>query len=201
MAHWIIEDKGFGGSWYECSECHASYCDLYDNAAGGERCPKCSADMDLDSNEYVDEKEKVSNKLQKLADAIGKITIPNFNIKPFDVSAFEGHIQDAKERDERIHRLEMTSGMTLDDILEKFAAGYVLVPTRMVGAKFDEELCKRHGEDSIDVLRYYPRIFDMRDLQKQGIVKLNFTDDIEINFDEKMGERSDSMLNEEKPED
>lgn len=199
MAHWIIEDKGFGGSWYECSECHASYCDLYDNAAGGEKCPKCSADMDLDSNEYVDEKEKVSNSLRKIADAMDKLMIPRLDIKPFNVSAFEGHIQAAKERDEKIHKLEMVSGMTLDDILAKFAAGYVLVPTRMVGAKFDEELCKRHADDSIDALRF-AYLIDEPLLNKKAIAKLIFEDDVEIDFDKKMGERSDDMLSEEKPE-
>ena len=115
------------------------------------------------------------------------------------ISHPKGDIKSIKERDEKIHRLEMASGMTLDDILEKFAAGYVLVPTRMVGAKFDEELCKRHADDSIDVLRF-AYLIDEPLLNKKAIAKLIFENDIEIDFDEKVGERSDSMLNEEKME-
>ena len=84
----------------------------------------------------------------------------------------------------KINTLEIVSGMSLDDILEKFAAGWVMVPTMPNGYFFDDELVKRHRDDSVDVLRYYPILSDPL-LRTDAIVKLKFEDDIKIDFDEK----------------
>lgn len=53
MAHWIIDDHGFGGTYYKCSHCGAFYWDILDNACGGETCPRCGSPIDEDSNVYM----------------------------------------------------------------------------------------------------------------------------------------------------
>ena len=181
MAHWIIEDKGFGGQVYTCSYCRNSWNDLYHPTVGQwDICPWCHEKID----DEVDV-AKLENALKKIADAASKIKIHKLDIKPFDVSAFEGLIEAAKDRDEKLHKLEQVSGMTLDDILAKFAAGWVMVPTMPKGYFFDEEICKRHRDDSVDVLRYYPPILSDTLLRTDAIVKFKFEDDTAIDFDEK----------------
>lgn len=182
MAHWIVADKGFGGVYYTCSNCKESWWDIYEQGMSTwEKCPNCGEELEEDHEEYVEE-----SPLDKLKKAVSNIT--NVNIYK-SYGYLEG----------KVTTLEKLTGMTLDDILAKFAAGYVLVPTRMVGAKFDEELCKRHADDSIDAFRF-AYLIDEPLLNKKTIAKLIFEDNVEIDFDEKMGERSDGMLNEEKQE-
>lgn len=43
MAHWIIEDKGFGGTDYQCSACKDIWNDLFhkDISSITECCPGC----------------------------------------------------------------------------------------------------------------------------------------------------------------
>ena len=53
MAHWIIDDHGFGGTFYTCSECGKLYWDIHDDGGGGEECPYCSSSMDTDANVYM----------------------------------------------------------------------------------------------------------------------------------------------------
>ena len=53
--HWIIEDKGFGGMYIECSVCGARWCDLFEKNIphADDPCPVCGTQMDEDAKEYI----------------------------------------------------------------------------------------------------------------------------------------------------
>ena len=51
MAHWKIDFHGFGGTYYTCSECGASFWDILDQY-DDEHCPECGEPMDEDAAEY-----------------------------------------------------------------------------------------------------------------------------------------------------
>lgn len=53
MAHWIIDDHGFGGMFYTCSKCGATYCDIFNDVGGEERCPDCNSLINDDENVYM----------------------------------------------------------------------------------------------------------------------------------------------------
>lgn len=53
MAHWIIDDHGFGGSYYRCSECGDVSWDILDKDCGGDFCPSCGEPMDEDKTVYM----------------------------------------------------------------------------------------------------------------------------------------------------
>ena len=55
VPHWIIEDKGFGGMYIECSVCGARWHDLFDKKIpySDDPCPVCGAIMDEDATEYI----------------------------------------------------------------------------------------------------------------------------------------------------
>lgn len=57
MAHWIIEDKGFGGVVYRCSNCRESWNDYYSKFPK-DYCRCCGEDIDEDANEYIEELKK-----------------------------------------------------------------------------------------------------------------------------------------------
>ena len=62
MAHWIIEDRGFAGQWYKCSECGKIHNDLYSiDVSDYDCCPDCGAAID-EENEYVEEKSENKTK-------------------------------------------------------------------------------------------------------------------------------------------
>ena len=52
MAHWIIDDHGFGGSYYVCSNCNQGYWDILDDI-NHESCPNCNSPMDEDATVYM----------------------------------------------------------------------------------------------------------------------------------------------------
>ena len=52
MAHYIIDDRGFGGTWYKCSNCGESFWDILEHVDLYE-CPACGEEIDPDENEYV----------------------------------------------------------------------------------------------------------------------------------------------------
>ena len=54
MAHWIIEDRGFAGSYYKCSNCKSTFNDLYHDV--DDYCPNCGDTINEDENEYTDDK-------------------------------------------------------------------------------------------------------------------------------------------------
>ena len=53
MAHWIIDDYGFGGTFYKCSECGKLYWDVHEDVNGEDKCPNCNSSMDEDANVYM----------------------------------------------------------------------------------------------------------------------------------------------------
>lgn len=59
MAHWIVDDRGFGGVYYTCSKCGSVWNDLFGNREK-DNCRFCGAVMDeeADCGEYVEVKRK-----------------------------------------------------------------------------------------------------------------------------------------------
>ena len=53
MAHWIIDDWGFGGSYYKCSHCGESWWDILDDINMEDYCPNCGEPINDDDNEYL----------------------------------------------------------------------------------------------------------------------------------------------------
>ena len=51
MAHYIIDDRGFGGMFYKCSNCGTIFYDVIDEIDLFE-CPACRVAIDPDENEY-----------------------------------------------------------------------------------------------------------------------------------------------------
>ena len=123
MAHWIIDDKGFGGRIHTCSNCREVWNDLFHPIGTWEKCPSCHKEIDRYKDEYVEKKP-----IDKLANAMKK-----FN-----------YIQNMQRMDESIHELEMVSGMSLEELIEKFAAGWTL---KGPDYKFDMTLLQCRGVD------------------------------------------------------
>ena len=53
MAHWIIDDHGFGGTYYTCSACGESYWDIFDTVIGEDCCPNCKTPINEEENIYM----------------------------------------------------------------------------------------------------------------------------------------------------
>lgn len=72
MAHWIIEDKGFGGTDYQCSECGNIWNDLFykGSLSMAERCPGCEASFNEDEIEYVEQTKNDEQPMYYYEDAI-----------------------------------------------------------------------------------------------------------------------------------
>lgn len=50
MAHWIIDDRGFGGLFYSCSNCKSMFSDLdRDDPGMWDKCEYCGAELDEDA--------------------------------------------------------------------------------------------------------------------------------------------------------
>ena len=54
MAHWIIDFRGFGGTFYTCSKCGKTYWDIAQYVGCEEQCPNCGTPINDDENEYVE---------------------------------------------------------------------------------------------------------------------------------------------------
>ena len=102
MAHWIIEDRGFGGQYYRCSECRESWCDIYTNVSREDKCPNCGASINDDDNVYLDR-------------------------NPFRTtySTVSSTIRKYDELDTKLFQL---TGYSIEQLVELFAAGYTLEP-------------------------------------------------------------------------
>ena len=57
MAYWIVEDHGFGGQYYMCSNCRNVWIDIYEDIPE-DACPKCGNPIDEDKTEYIDKPKK-----------------------------------------------------------------------------------------------------------------------------------------------
>ena len=110
MAHWIIEDHGFGGQYYRCSECGEGWCDIYDDVCGEEKCPNCGAPINEDETEYLEKSEK-------------KEFTTNFMGK-----FIESGLPSLGKYIEKESKLIQVSGFDIDKLIELFAAGYSLQP-------------------------------------------------------------------------
>lgn len=64
MAHWIIDDQGFGGCYYRCSDCGANFNDICHDVSSIGPCPSCGAPIDTDENEYI-ETTRAPNKMKR----------------------------------------------------------------------------------------------------------------------------------------
>ena len=106
MAHWIIEDHGFGGQTYTCSECRESWNDIYSNVSMEETCPKCGALINEDETEYIEYPRTY-------------IGHPYHNAS-----------KTLRHYEETETKLIKVSGFDMEKLIELFAAGYTLQPPK-----------------------------------------------------------------------
>lgn len=114
MAHWIIEDKGFGGVVYKCSNCGESWNDYY-NKFSKDVCENCGSSMN-DENEYVEETKKTVNNIKQLP----VISIPDLiewlsGEKYADVD--ENSI-DMTEKYEKQHQWELSRNCFINKVIK-----------------------------------------------------------------------------------
>lgn len=108
MAHWIIDDRGFGGTYYKCSECGENWCDIYSDVSMEESCPNCGALINEDEVEYIEKKKKT------------------FSLNPAPVTT--KRVETTRAYDEMETMLINLSGYNMKKLIELFAAGYTLQP-------------------------------------------------------------------------
>lgn len=96
MANWIIEDLGFGGTWYQCSACGRRWNDMYSKVSGLGPCPGCGASIDPDRVLYIEDDPRVSI------------------------------ISPKRAYDELETKLIQLTGFNLEKLVDLFAAGYTL---------------------------------------------------------------------------
>lgn len=96
MAHWIIEDQGFSGTWYTCGNCGYRWNDIYWKHSSSGLCPNCGAEIDVDKSVYVKDEPRVS------------IVSPRLTY------------------DELETKLVQLTGFNLEKLVELFTAGYTL---------------------------------------------------------------------------
>lgn len=53
MAYWIIDFRGFEGTYYTCSDCGEVYNDICEYVYLDGPCPNCFARMDEDEHVYM----------------------------------------------------------------------------------------------------------------------------------------------------
>lgn len=105
MAHWIIEDHGFGGTLYRCSECRESWNDIFQDVSMECRCPNCGSPINDDETEYVDKKHDYL-----------------YAIESSELTATTS----LREYCELEYKLFQLTGFNLEKLVELFAAGYTL---------------------------------------------------------------------------
>lgn len=115
-AHWIIENRGYSGSDYKCSECGVMWNDNYTNISMEEVCPNCGAVIDDDENEYIEHK-----KTELKPPVFPTLHLGKF-IKRTDVIEAIGKYEEAESK------LIKVSGYDVEKLIELFAAGYTLQP-------------------------------------------------------------------------
>ena len=111
MAHWIVEDRGFAGCWYTCSECGEVHNDLYDiEMSSYDCCPDCGAAID-EENEYVEEKSENKTKAPE----------PHPGLKELNCWSVGGNKLHLDEGCELSLYYEDEQGNTSDDVFIKLA--------------------------------------------------------------------------------
>lgn len=106
MAHWIIEDHGFGGLYYKCSKCRGGWWDIFKKVSLEEKCPNCGVAIDEDETEYIDEKSA--------RPTLSKSTV---------VSTLRAYSE------MEIALINLT-GYNVEKLVNLFAAGYTLQPPK-----------------------------------------------------------------------
>lgn len=102
MAHWIVDDHGFGGQDYRCSRCNQSWSDIYySDISMKEHCPSCGAPIDIDKTEYL-EKKRVCPKIINTSwedFGGGKTEALSIDVdRLYTVSEFIALLEEAKQR-------------------------------------------------------------------------------------------------------
>lgn len=116
--------------------------------------------------------------LKKLEEAMKKLS----DIMPtvhFNGSAFKAGVEAAMKRDETIHKLELVSGMTIEELTDKFAVGWELSPP---GYKFNVDLLKRYLE-TMDKMECNG--IDLEEIGSSAPDKIRPIWNLDIDFDKK----------------
>lgn len=115
-AHWIIEDKGFAGVVYKCSNCGESWNDYYCKFPK-DFCARCGKDIDEDANEHVEEIKYI----KKTDNTIPSVEIP----KLIDWLLGEKYIcvdetsDDMTEEFEKKHQWELSRNYFINRIIRQ----------------------------------------------------------------------------------
>lgn len=107
MAHWIIEDYGFGGQNYRCSNCRESWNDIYFDVSTEDCCPNCHKPINEDETEYIDTPNKhIADNAIIFPQTIGDITFYS-----------KGELFKWVENQQKINKLESMTKLevTIDD--------------------------------------------------------------------------------------
>lgn len=131
MAHWIIDDHGFGGQFYTCSVCGEGWWDILDNPERWESCPNCKDRIYEDETEYI-EKAKPMH-----IDFIRK-----YMWKPYEDT--RPNLRDYEYLE---NKLIQVSGCSIEKLIELFAAGYTLTPPRYDSKTMSTLMKLEEGED------------------------------------------------------
>lgn len=113
MAHWIIEDHGFGGQVYKCSKCGRLWNDLFRDISMEENCPKCGSYINENDNVYLNDLVKRSS----------------FHTKYLNTAVIDG-LKNVRVYEEMENKLIQVSGYDIEKLIELFAAGYTLKPPK-----------------------------------------------------------------------
>jgi hypothetical protein len=119
MAHWIIDDHGFGGTYYTCSECGEVFIDIFEDVCGEDKCPHCGSVINDEENEYYKNGRKETESENK------KCSL-NKCIQSMNLLRETEYLKRIRDVEEKLHKLEYLSGYKLDRLIELFAAGYTL---------------------------------------------------------------------------
>lgn len=110
MAHWIIEDYGFGGQNYRCSNCRESWNDIYFDVSTEDCCPNCHKPINEDETEYIDIPNKhIADNAIIFPQTIGDITFYS------KTELFEW-----VEKQQQINKLSVLSATIPDEIIDKW---------------------------------------------------------------------------------
>lgn len=113
MAHWIIDDWGFAGTYYTCSACGKRYWDILDDISGISPCPCCKSPIDEDENVYMTK---------------GKLDEP---VKPVKVKEVP-LVQDDVFENENLKFFDLILNCQHEAFKEGIQANSVLINTNMV---------------------------------------------------------------------
>ena len=114
MAHWIIDDHGFGGQFYKCSDCWYIWCDIYNDHLSEDNCPSCGAPIDEDENEYIQDKKRFN--------------IPNI----FELVTRKNNNDSLIKYAEMDIKLKKLTGFDIEQLIDLFAAGYTLQAPKII---------------------------------------------------------------------